>query len=221
MRDALWSLLGAVPLWLWHVVTWLGDSALLLPMALMIALWLLVPRRTRPAGLAWVLCFGAMGGCIAISKLAFMGWCLGSARLNFTGFSGHTAIATSVWPLALWLLAVRGGVRWRRGAVLGGWALGAMIGLSRLPIFAHSVFEVASGLALGLAASAAFFWLRRAQPLPRTAWPLVLLTLAMLLTVSEPGVPAPTQGLLESIATWLAGIERACTRDDLLSPLRS
>jgi hypothetical protein len=146
---------------------------------------------------------------------AFMGWGLGSARFNFTGFSGHTAISTSVWSVALWMVAARRSPAVRRVAVAAGWALGAAIGASRLAIFAHSVSEVAAGLLLGITICLAFLWLVRRQPAPRAPWPVMLLGLLLPLAFQTPGAPAPTQDLLEAIAVRLAGVERPYTRDDL------
>ena len=43
--------------------------------------------------------------CLRI-KLAFMGWGIGIRELDFTGFSGHTALSTAFW-LNLLMAAVR------------------------------------------------------------------------------------------------------------------
>ncbi|HUD33638.1 MAG TPA: phosphatase PAP2 family protein [Variovorax sp.] len=88
------------------MLTWLGDSGLLLPVAVFVALVLLrVGHGLRRPALTWCVVFGSCGLAVMASKLAFMGWGIGSARFNFTGFSGHTAIGTALWPVALWLMA--------------------------------------------------------------------------------------------------------------------
>ena len=217
LRDAFWGALGAVPPAFWHAFTWLGDSGLLLPASVLIALLLwLSPGGGRWTAFSWCLAFGIGGALIVASKLAFMGWGLGSARFNFTGFSGHTAISTSVWSVACWMVAARRSPGLRHLAMGAGWALGAAIGASRLAIFAHSVSEVVAGLLLGMAISLAFLWLVRRQPAPRAPWPVMLLGLLLPLAFQTPGAPAPTQDLLEAIAVRLAGVERPYTRDDLL-----
>ena len=39
--------------------------------------------------------FGITGTVVCISKLAFMGWGIGIREIDFTGFSGHTALSTA------------------------------------------------------------------------------------------------------------------------------
>lgn len=199
----------------WHAFTWLGDSGLLLPGGLFVLLWLALGRRTRYSAWLWVLCFGGCGLVVLLSKLAFLGWGIGNAACDFTGFSGHTALSSCFWPVALWLLASRGGHRLRVGAAFAGWLLGAAIGVSRLVLDAHSVSEVVAGCLLGVGASGLFLMLQHPRAHPRLpAW-WVAVTLALPLIFTPPGQPAPTQDLLERIATRMAGLERAYTRMDL------
>lgn len=216
LRDLAWGALQSLPLSFWYALTWLGDSGLLLPAACSIAAWLLLSRRTWSTALLWVLLFGAASLLILLSKLAFLGWCVGSARFNFTGISGHTAISASVWPVALWLMAARHSHRLRVAAAIAGWVLAAVIGASRLPLFAHSISEVLSGYLLGFVTSASFLALQRGRPHSRIPGLLVLLGLLVPTLMLKPGTPAPTQSALERIAMRLAGVERPCTREDLL-----
>jgi membrane-associated phospholipid phosphatase len=218
LRDVVWAALGAVPPRAWHAFTWLGDSGLMLPAALFVALLLVLRRDTRRAALAWCVLFGLGGAVVMASKLAFMGWGLGSARFNFTGVSGHTAIGTSVWPVVLWLAAVLrlpAMPRMHRAAAMAGWALGAAIGVSRLALYAHSVSEVATGFVLGAAVSAAFLAFVQRRPWPARPHPVLMLVLVAPIAVLGPGTPAPTHSLLESIAMRLADTDRPFTRDDL------
>ncbi len=181
----------------------------------MIALWLAVARPTRGVALLWALLFGLCGGIVLASKLAFMGWGIGSARFDFTGFSGHTALAASVWPVALWLIASRWGHRVRVTAAMVGWMLAAGIGVSRLVLEAHSVSEVAAGYALGVAISGVFLMLQHRRPHPELRATLVVASLMLPIAVLPPGRPAPTQDALELIAVRLSGAERPFTREDL------
>ena len=216
LRDLIWRAMDSVPNWFWHYFTWLGDSALMLPAAALIALWLIASEKTRPTGVLWMLFFGAGSAMVLGSKLAFLGWGIGSVRLNFTGFSGHTALAASIWPVALWLVTSRAPHRWRLVAVWLGWALAGAIGVSRLALYAHSMSEVIGGFVIGVAVSASFLAAQHRRPHPRLSWALVALSLATPLAIRAPGNPAPTQGLLEVIAVRLAGIARPYTRQDLL-----
>jgi len=215
LRRALRESLRAIPDEAWHAFTWLGDSGLLLPLAVVIALWLLASRRTWPTAFLWMLLFGTGSLLVLVSKLAFMGWGVGSIYFNFTGFSGHSALAASVWPVALWLLASRARHGVRIAAACFGWLLALGIGISRLALDAHSVTEVVSGLAIGMAVSGAFLALQRRRGHPSLRVTLVAASLLVLLALRDPGAPAPTQDLLEQIAVALSGAERPYTREDM------
>lgn len=146
---------------LWATLSQLGESLLLLPTALLlIAIGLC---RGHPWARRWVVALSTVALIVLTSKLAFLGWGVGIASMNFTGFSGHAAISALVWPVILWLLtADEKAGRW--GAALG-LLLAASIGYSRLPLNAHSWSEVISGFALGAAGSLAT--LLGAAPIPR------------------------------------------------------
>lgn len=221
VRDAIWQAILSIPESAWWALTWFGDSGLLLPVALLIAVWLASSRRTWPAAALWILIFGGASLLVLLSKLAFLGWGMGSARFNFTGISGHTMLSASVWPVALWLLASRGTHRLRVGLALFGWLLAACIGVSRLAIYAHSGSEVAAGYLLGVAASASFLAVQRRTAHPRLRASLVALSLLLPLLNLQPGHAAPTHGLIERMAMRLAGTDRPFTRDDLRRPLKT
>lgn len=204
----------------WLAFTSLGDSGFLLPTALLVAAWLFVDRRSRMAALQWLSMFGACGFIVMLSKVAFMAWGFGSAALDFTGFSGHTALATSVWPVLLWVATANTAPRRRRVAAALGWCLAIGIGISRLTLEAHSNSEVIAGALLGTAFGAGFLWLQ-GRPLsqPRgKRWPLV--AAVVLVALVSQGRPAPTQAALELMAAKLANRERPFTRDDLLGTFR-
>lgn len=208
----------------WLIATGFGDSGFLLPAAFGVAIWLAIDRGTRPAAVHWVLLFGACGLVVMLSKLAFMGWGIGSARFDFTGFSGHTALATSVWPVIFWLVALRRAPLVRMAAAISGWVWAVFIGVSRLALEVHSTAEVVAGAALGTLVSASFLrlqWHRHLRVrIPR--WLPLGLVLPLLFLII--GRPAPTQFVLERLAVWMAGIERPFTRADLLQarePARS
>jgi membrane-associated phospholipid phosphatase len=213
-RDAFWHAVHSLPEGYWRALTWLGDSGLLLPAALLIALWLLSARRTWPSAGLWLLSFGIASLVVLASKLAFLGWGIGSASLNFTGFSGHTMLSAAIWPVALWLVASRATHRTRVLLAVFGWVLAAAIGVSRLALYAHSGSEVAGGYALGVLTSAAFLAAHR-MPHPALRASMVVVSLLLPLAYHEPGNAAPTQGLLEVMAVRMAGIEHPFTREDL------
>lgn len=199
----------------WYFLTFFGDSMLLLPCSLILFVVLAVPRTTRTAGWQWALIFGGTGAVVCASKLAFMGWGLGIESYDFTGFSGHSALAASIWPVLLWTLTGRFSHAVRSMALVVGLVLPLTIGLSRLAIQVHSPSEVVSGLILGYLASTLFLWLQRGKPRPHLSTSKIVVALALPLALMGNRQPAPTQGLLEHIATALAHIERPYTRSDL------
>ncbi len=131
----------------WAMLSQLGDSRLLLPTA---AVLIAAGAWQRHAwARRWAVVLIAVGLIVLASKLAFLGWGIGIARLDFTGFSGHAAISAIVWPVVLWLL-FGSGQRGRWGGAVG-LMLAIAVAYSRLPLNAHSWSEVISGFVLGAA----------------------------------------------------------------------
>ena len=193
----------------------MGDSGLLLPCAALIAIWLGVAPRTRNGAMRWVIIFGLGSSIVLASKLAFLGWGIGSARLDFTGVSGHTMLATSIWPVAFWLMASRWGHAPRVAFAIAGWMLAFLIGISRLVLEAHSISEVLAGYVMGGIVSVTFLAIQHNRPHPKLRWPWIAVSLVLPLVFVPIGAPAPTQDLIERIAVRVAHIERPFTRDDL------
>ena len=186
-----------------------------MPCAALIAVWLGVSPRTRNGAIRWVVIFGLGSSIVFASKLAFLGWGIGNARLDFTGVSGHTMLATSIWPVALWLMASRWGHAPRVAFAIGGWLLAFVIGVSRLVLEAHSISEVLAGYLMGGIVSVTFLAIQHNRPHPKLRWPWVAVSLALPLVFVPIGAPAPTQDLIGRIAVRVAHLERPFTRDDL------
>lgn len=219
MHDGAPLLTPVLPLW--HPLTRLGESQLLLPLALLSLILLWRSPGQRPLARRWAWGLVAAVGLTTASKLAFMGWGWGSAGWDFTGFSGHAMCAGAVLPLLAWL-GLRGQARaaWRRGGLCLAFALAALIAYSRLPVGAHSPSEALTGYLLGAAASA---WaLLRAVPEPVPAGPsrrlpsLVpgLLMLA-LLALPHWSPPARTHQWVTRLALELSGRSHPYTRHQL------
>ncbi|MEJ2801463.1 phosphatase PAP2 family protein [Comamonadaceae bacterium PP-2] len=136
----------------WVLVSELGNSKWLLPAACLLVL-ASGPHRWQ-LGWRWLSGLAVASLVVLVSKLAFMGWGIGSRAWDFTGFSGHAAISAAIYPVALGLLV---GFRWRIWGALAGVALALLISYSRLPLHAHSVSEVVLGSLVGLSASAWFY----------------------------------------------------------------
>ncbi|MEB7943444.1 phosphatase PAP2 family protein [Raoultella ornithinolytica] len=202
----------------WQWVSFFGDSTVLLPSAAAVFMVLFLRRPSRQIAWQWGLLFGITGAIVSASKLAFMGWGIGIRELDFTGFSGHTALSTAFWPIFLWLLCARGSVVLRRTAMVMGYLLAGLVGYSRLAIHAHSPSEVIAGLLLGAIGSALFLLLQRNSSRvvdAQLSWGGVLSLIIIPVVLLNIGTKAPTQSLLGEIAVKLGPLEKPFTRADM------
>jgi membrane-associated phospholipid phosphatase len=194
----------------WRAVTALGDSGVMIPVAALVGLWLCNAQCYRLAGL-WAATVAAVGLTVASSKLLFMGWCLGMRSIDFTGISGHSAMAALVLPVLAGLVqqSMAGRVLSRTWPI--GEALAILVGVSRLAVHVHSVSEVVAGLLLGFGAARLF---QRAAS--RVEGKPVSPTLAAGSMLLLPALfwfqPAPTQHLLEHVAVMISDHRAAFTR---------
>lgn len=199
----------------WNTLTHWGEVQVLVPAAVWAGLWLLPTATGRALGWRW-----GMGVLLAVlitvaSKIAFMGWGLGIAALNFTGFSGHAMFAAAILPMVATVLAPSAHPGVRRAFGVLGVGLALLVGFSRIAIGVHSVSEVVSGFALGmLAIWPAQRWVARWHS-PVAAWVpgmvAVWLTLAPVQVPSVQSHPRITQWALQ-----LSGKSAPYTRQDLL-----
>ncbi|HHT0250089.1 TPA: phosphatase PAP2 family protein [Raoultella ornithinolytica] len=202
----------------WQWVSFFGDSTVLLPSAAAVFMVLFLRRPSRQIAWQWGLLFGITGAIVSASKLAFMGWGIGIRELDFTGFSGHTALSTAFWPIFLWLLCARGSVALRRTAMVMGYLLAGLVGYSRLAIHAHSPSEVIAGLLLGACGSALFLLLQRNSSRvvdAQLSWGGVFSLIIIPVVLLNTGTKAPTQSLLGEIAVKLGPLEKPYTRADM------
>jgi hypothetical protein len=188
---------------MWTEWTNMADAAVMLPAAILMSVWLLCNQRW-PRALLWPALFCLGASLVAASKVAYVGWGMGCARLNFTGLSGHTLLASMVFPAVFYLLLESIQLRWRYLGLAIGLALGALIGYSRLVVRAHSMSEVVLAFGLGAALSLVFAVLdeRRAYSW-RSLWTLMA-ALSMMLAL-QMGALAPSQDLLTRVALRLSG----------------
>jgi membrane-associated phospholipid phosphatase len=196
----------------WQLVSFLGESAFLLPCAVFLYLWL---RWHGAAALArhWLIAFSLTALVVLGSKLAFMGWGIGSAALDFTGFSGHAMMAASVLPVLACLAVPRGHRALSLLAALGGVLVALAVGVSRLALHAHSMSEVVSGLSLGFCVSLPFI-MRHEMPRGPVAMLLASGALATLLVLPVGGVAGVTHVWVQGIATFLSGRDRPYERGE-------
>jgi membrane-associated phospholipid phosphatase len=202
---------------IWMILTQFGAASAILPTvpAVMLGLWR-DGRRNVIITWAWLLIVGI--AIVLISKLAFLGWGLGIARLDFTGVSGHTMLATAILPVVCaWLPLPR---RWSAVAIVMGLVLVVLVGCSRLTLGAHSLSEVLAGWILGASVSAAALMaMRRTQPvaavMPAQHWPIVM-ALVLILAVNQSMAKAlPLHPWVERLALTISGHDRLFRRSDL------
>ncbi|CAK6491240.1 hypothetical protein PANNVG_01186 [Pantoea sp. Nvir] len=199
----------------WRTLTYFGDSMLLIPTAVIIALILPWKSDNRRTVWYWLLAFGLAGLLVSLSKILFLGFGIGSARFNFTGFSGHSAMSATLWPVMLWLVSGRWPTPLRLLAIGVGYLIPLMVGFSRLVIHAHSASEVATGLLLGFTLSSAFLLSQRRTALKGFSWPQIGAAFLVPLLLLGHGRLATTQQFLERFSADLAGLEKPFTRADL------
>ncbi len=203
----------------WVHLTALGDSAVLLPVAVLLAVWLLIQRASRRHGLWWLLLLAGCIGGVAVSKLAYMGWGLHPPGLDFVGLSGHCALSFLIWPTVAALLAARARPLWRGSAVALGALLALGISVSRLAVDAHTPSEAALGALWGALFGALFLWITRHSPRlrGRAGWAAFGLLLPVLLMY---GRVLPSNRILAGVARTISGHARIYTRCDLPRALR-
>lgn len=200
---------------LWNILTYFGDSMLILPTGITLALFMLWKADSPTTSLIWLITLGISGLAVSISKLLFLAWGIGSSTFNFTGFSGHTTMSATLWPVIFWLISQRFQPDRRRLMIAVGYFIAIMVGISRLALHAHSVSEVLSGLILGSLSSGIFLYTQRSRDMRYfTFTPLVIL-LILPLSLMSIGKKAPTQQLIEHLATQITG-KQPWTRAKLL-----
>jgi len=199
-----------LPSHLWISITALGGAGLTLPLAVTIAIWLVLGYSWRRAA-AWLAVLGAAIGVVALTKIAFLGWGIGIRAWNFTGFSGHAMLSTSVYPVAMFLILIRTRTPVRLAGIALGIAAGVAVGVSRVALDAHSPSESITGCIVGALAALVFIygsW--HAEP-HRWSVSAVVTSLA-LVTVALHGITVPSHRWVTQVALQLSGHERPFVR---------
>ena len=195
----------------WHLLTRLGEMQILLPAALLALLAMLRRPDSRPLAGWWLVFLLGSALLTTASKLAFMGWGIGSAALDFTGISGHAMFATAVYPLLLGTLASHASPTGQRRVIGAGFVLALLVGISRLEVGAHSISEVIAGLLLGGAASAGAIAL---APLPRAVigpvLPVLIAVWVGVMPLQAP--PSQSHSMVTKLALLLSGQQKPYTR---------
>jgi membrane-associated phospholipid phosphatase len=200
-------------------ITHLGNAVLLLCAAVVLALWWAAGGAGRLA-LRWLLVLGAAVAVVLATKLAFLGWGVGVASLDFTGLSGHATLSAAVLPVLAWAMGSRASHKLRCLAVAGAATLALAVGASRWVLQAHSVSEILLGWILGGAVAWAMLrglarshgeWPAQAGAV--SPWWLAAGLAALLLwTAPRNGQGPETHGLVVQLALWASGRAEPYTR---------
>ncbi|HET9642699.1 MAG TPA: phosphatase PAP2 family protein [Burkholderiaceae bacterium] len=194
----------------WSLVTRLGEAQILLPALAAMLLWFTLRLRASAVAVAWVASVGVAALITTVTKVAFIGWGVGYAPLDFTGVSGHAMFAAAVLPLLA--AASVSGERARTLGISIGYVVALLIAVSRVTTGAHSVSEAFIGFLLGSMASA---WAIAAARLPPTHAPKALIVaLALWLFLTPAGAPpSRTHSWVTQLALTLSGREQPYTRE--------
>lgn len=196
----------------WSKISFLGDSIVMLPAALAILAWLAIGRAWRMAfWWAWLFAFGL--SLVAATKIAFIGWGIGSVTLDFTGISGHAMRGVAVLPVLAYLVSQRWPGPLRIVCVALGVGMGLLIGVSRVVLSYHSVSEAVAGCLVGCAVALGFiYW---SLPLSKPNLNRWLLAGSLLgLVPTAYANPAPTDYWMNSVALYLSGHDQPYVRGD-------
>ncbi len=129
-------------------ITNFGDPYLTSLLAGVVMLWFAAMRAWRPL-VAWTSCFSVGVLAVAASRIAHAGWGVEIPTLNFAVISGHSMLASAVYPTTFGLCATQAKPRTAALAYLFGFACALAIGVSRILMGFHSTAEVVTGWLLG------------------------------------------------------------------------
>jgi len=154
-----------------------ADSAVLLPVSILLVVWLWL-RQSKATALWWVAAVALCVGTTVIFKVYF-GVCPPAADLRSP--SGHTGFGTLVYGALTTIVAAESPARHRLVVLAVGAAVILAIGLSRIAVNAHTAVEVAFGFVVGGAALALFMagYLRHRSAPVTLAWLIVAALLLM------------------------------------------
>jgi membrane-associated phospholipid phosphatase len=199
----------------WHAVTRLGDSQILLPLALLGAIALSRLPQGRPLAARWMSMLSVAVLATLATKVAFIGWGLGWRELDFTGISGHAMMAAAVYPLLFATLASQESRRGTQFAIATGFSLALLVGASRLAVGAHSASEVIAGLTLGGLVSAVGLCVAQLPRTPFGSW-MAAGAAAWLVLMPFHAPTADVHGMVTRLSLELSGHQHPHTRQGML-----
>jgi membrane-associated phospholipid phosphatase len=201
---------------LWHLVTRLGEAQVVLPLTLLLTVSRARSPEAKTHALRWVVLLGVAVLVTAASKVAFIGWGIGSAALDFTGVSGHAMFAAALYPPLLSTVSSGTSPRAHRLAVAAGCGVALLVGVSRFVLGTHSASEVLAGWVVGGLVACAVLTRGRTW-VPAQVRGTIVVTAALWLTLMPAAGPAlDTHSIVTRVALKLSGHARPYIRTDLL-----
>jgi membrane-associated phospholipid phosphatase len=199
----------------WQLITHLGSSSLMMPIMTIavINLWL---SNQKQVVYLWIVALSLAVTLTVITKVMFFGWGVGIALLDFTGISGHTLLATAIYPILF--CSVYGGAqtKFKNIGLWFGLALSLAVGISRIVIGAHSVSEVVAGWILG-GLVCAFVLEAMNYQRQRLAYLQVAVLVCLLAFGSTTPNYIPSHDLEVELALLMSGRDKPYTRFDMNS----
>jgi membrane-associated phospholipid phosphatase len=207
-------------------VTHLGNSVLMLSSAFVLGVWFALGSAWR-VSLKWAWAVGVAVLLVLATKVAFFGWGVGIALIDFTGISGHAMLATAVLPALAAAMTVRLSLQMGAVAVGIAFVVAIAVGLTRIELGAHSLSEVLLGWGVGLVVAvlvlralyAARHVFSAESRFLLSPWPLVVANAMLLIATAPRGGRAglETHGLVIQLALWVSGRAEPFTRSMLHS----
>lgn len=140
-----------------------GDAALLVPGSALVLIYLLARRAPR-AALLWASTLALCAGVTLALKLGFHVCGARAPLLDIRSPSGHASLSATFYGSCALMAAGDKGRRARLAGLTASAALVLAVAVSRVALGLHTVNEVVTGLAVGIACTAWFGWRYFARP---------------------------------------------------------
>ena len=184
----------------WRFITDFGDTAVTVPLAVLMTAFLLAAKAWRLAvgwAVAITICAGVIGGLKIV-----LGTCFHAiAGMGLSSPSGHTAMSTVVYGSLALLVRGRFPARLRYPIYLGTTLAVVAIAASRVVLHEHNLPEIVIGFAVGAAAVALFASLsgRHEPPNLPLRW---LAVCGLVLVAALHGTRWQIEPVLHRLAEW-------------------
>jgi membrane-associated phospholipid phosphatase len=191
-----------------HLVTDLGDAALIIPASAMLLAYLLYIRSTRTAAV-WAATLALCAGLTFLAKLLLYTCGSDMPLADLHSPSGHTSVSVTFYGCCALMMSTDK-ERWTRLLLLaGGAAIGVAVAASRVVLEAHTVTDVVVGFTIGAFCVLWFatrYFAKPGSPLP---WELAALAISIVILVMH-GSHWTVEHAIAHIAALLHANMRLC-----------